>query len=245
MIDTVDPAEIQRFAKVAESWWDTEGPFRPLHRFNPVRLEVLRARLTAHFGRDPRSLKPFSGLRLLDIGCGGGLIAEPMARLGAQVVGVDATADNVKIARAHAEASGLAIDYRYDTAEGLLAAGERFDAVLALEIVEHVADRAGFVGACAGLTKPGGALLFSTLNRTPRAFGMAILGAEYLLRWVPRGTHEWKKFVKPSELAAELRGAGLTLAELIGLTYEPLGQAWSLGRDLSVNYMAYARKPGA
>jgi 2-polyprenyl-6-hydroxyphenyl methylase/3-demethylubiquinone-9 3-methyltransferase len=237
---SVDPDEIARFEAMAAQWWDPDGKFAPLHKFNPVRLAWIRERLVEHFARDPSSLRPFEGLRILDIGCGGGLVAEPMARMGAQVVGVDASARNVEVARVHARQGGLDIDYRSGTAESLQAAGERFDAVLSLEVVEHVADPAAFLASCAALVAPGGALMVATINRTPQAFALAIVGAEYVLRWLPRGTHRWSKFVRPSEVAAALRPTGLDLREFAGMSYNPLADRWRVGRDLSVNYMAYA-----
>ena len=239
---SIDPDEIARFEAMAAEWWDPHGKFRPLHKFNPVRLAWIRDRLLARFGRDGASPRPLEGLRILDIGCGGGLVSEPMARLGAEVVGVDASHRNVEVARIHAAQGGLAIDYRQGTAEDLLAAGERFDAVLSLEVVEHVADPAAFLGACAGLVAPGGALFVATINRTPQAFALAIVGAEYVLRWLPRGTHSWSKFVRPSEVAAALRPTGLELREFAGMSYNPLRGAWSAGRDLGVNYIAYATR---
>jgi 2-polyprenyl-6-hydroxyphenyl methylase/3-demethylubiquinone-9 3-methyltransferase len=240
---TIDPAEIARFAAMAESWWDPHGKFKPLHRFNPVRLGFLRNRLIAHFGRDSASLHPFDGLRLLDVGCGGGLLAEPMARLGFAVTGIDATPATIETARLHAEQSRLAIDYRAVPVEDLAESGEQFDAVLAMEIVEHVADLAAFLAATAKVLKPGGILVVATLNRTSKAYLLAVVGAEYVLRWLPRGTHDWKRFVRPSELAAGLRRNGLRAAELTGVSYNPLRDSWSLGRDLDVNYMAVATKP--
>jgi 2-polyprenyl-6-hydroxyphenyl methylase/3-demethylubiquinone-9 3-methyltransferase len=243
-VSTVDTGEIARFARLAESWWDPAGAFRPLHRFNPTRIGYVRDRLVAHFGRDRKSVAPFRGLRLLDIGCGGGLVAEPMARLGFAVTGIDAAAETVAAARAHAEAVGLAIDYRLAAAEELAASGERFDAVLALEIVEHVADREGFLAAAGALVRPGGAAVFATLNRTPKAYLLAIIGAEYVLRWLPAGTHQWSKFVRPSELVGGLRRAGLAAADMTGMAYDPLRDTWSLvPRDIDVNYAVFATKP--
>jgi len=239
---SVDPAEIARFEAMAAEWWDPHGKFAPLHKFNPVRLAWIRDRLVAHFGRDPAGMTPLAGLRILDIGCGGGLVAEPMARMGATVVGVDASARNVEIARAHARQSGLEIDYRCDTAESLAAAGERFDAVLSLEVVEHVADPAAFLADCAALTTPAGALLVATINRTPQAFVLAIVGAEYILRWLPRGTHSWAKFVRPAEVAGALRRSGMEVRALAGMSYNPLADRWRIGADLAVNYMAYATR---
>jgi 2-polyprenyl-6-hydroxyphenyl methylase/3-demethylubiquinone-9 3-methyltransferase len=239
---SIDPAEIARFSAMADEWWDPAGKFRPLHALNPPRLQFLRDRLAGHFGRAPLEPAPLAGLRLLDIGCGGGLISEPMARLGASVIGVDASDKNIGIARLHAAQSGLAIDYRCTSAEDLAAAGERFDAVLALEVIEHVADITSFVSACAQLTRPGGAAVFSTLNRTPQSYLLGIVGAEYVLRWLPRGTHQWERFVRPSELAAALRLHGLTVTAMDGLSYQPLAQRWRLSKDLSVNYLAFAAK---
>jgi 2-polyprenyl-6-hydroxyphenyl methylase/3-demethylubiquinone-9 3-methyltransferase len=240
---SIDPAEIARFSAMAEEWWDPAGKFRPLHQLNPARLRFIRDRLAGHFGRDALGPSPLAGLRVLDIGCGGGLVSEPMARLGATVVGIDASEKNVSIARAHAEQGGLSIDYRNAAAAELAAAGERFDVVVALEVIEHVADIGSFIGACAQLARPGGALVFSTLNRTPQSFLFGIVGAEYVLRWLPRGTHQWNRFVRPSELAAAFRPHALTITALEGLTYQPLAERWHLSRDLSVNYLAFAVKP--
>jgi 2-polyprenyl-6-hydroxyphenyl methylase/3-demethylubiquinone-9 3-methyltransferase len=241
---SVDPAEIARFAAMADEWWDPTGKFKPLHKFNPVRLAYIRDRLALHFGRDPLSAKPLAGLRLLDIGCGGGLVAEPMARLGADVVAIDASAKNIGIASNHAERMGLSIDYRHATAEDLVAAGEKFDAVLSLEVVEHVADVAGFLGNCGTLVRAGGALVVATLNRTPKAFLLAIVGAEYVLRWLPRGTHDWQKFLKPSEVAALLRENGLTLGGISGARLNPLiRQLKPHPTDTSINYLLWANKP--
>lgn len=239
---TVDPAEIEKFRRMAEEWWDPRGKFRPLHRFNPVRLGFLKERLCRHFDRDPKADRPLAGLRLLDIGAGGGLVAEPLARLGAEVVGIDATARNVEVAKIHAAESGLAIDYRHAAAEDLAEAGESFDAVLALEIVEHVASLDAFVAASARMVRPGGLMVVATLNRTMKAFALAIVGAEYVLRWLPRGTHDWKKFVRPSELEAAMRASGLTLTETVGVAFNPILDRWSLGSDLDVNYLAVATK---
>lgn len=239
---TVDAEEIARFSAMAEEWWDPAGKFRPLHKFNPVRLAWLRERLCAHFGRDPRSMTPFEGLRLLDVGCGGGLIAEPFARMGATVTGIDAAERNIGTARTHAAQSGVAVDYRVTTAEALGADGETFDAVLSLEVIEHVADIDLFLDACAGLVADGGALALATLNRTPKAFMLGIVGAEYVLRWLPRGTHDWRKFVRPSELARGLRRNGLTVAEITGLGFDLLDDSWRTTEDVSVNYMMFATR---
>ena len=241
---SVDAGEIAKFTAIAEAWWDPEGKFRPLHRLNPVRLAFIRDRLCAHFGRDPKADKPLSGLKLLDVGCGGGLLSEPLARLGAEVTGLDAAEKNVRIAALHAAESGVAVDYRHGSVEDMAAGPKRFDAVLTLEVVEHVADVGSFLGAAATLVRPGGAMILSTLNRTPKAFLMAIVGAEYVLRWLPRGTHDWRRFLKPSELAAALRRAGLEVEELCGMAYNPLTDGWRLApRDLDVNYLMLAVKP--
>jgi len=239
---TVDPDEVARFSAMAEAWWDPDGDFAPLHRLNPVRLGYIRDRLCERFGRDPRALRPFEGLSVLDVGCGGGLIAEPLARLGATVTGIDASARNIGIAAAHAADGRLAIDYRDTTAEALAATGARFDAVLALEIVEHVADVGLFLDSCAALLRPGGALVLATLNRTPKSYLFAIVGAEYVLRWLPRGTHDWDKFVRPSELADGLARSGVSIGDITGVGYSPLTGDWRLGRDVAVNYMAFATR---
>jgi 2-polyprenyl-6-hydroxyphenyl methylase/3-demethylubiquinone-9 3-methyltransferase len=238
--DTVDRADIDRFAAQSASWWDSEGSFRPLHRINPARLDFIRRQLLARFGRDASALRPFDGLTLVDVGCGGGLIAEPMARLGFAVTGIDAGAATIDIARAHAEASGLAIDYRVADIEALARAGERFDVALALEIVEHVADRQAFFAALGVLLKPGGAFIGATLNRTGRSFALAIVGAEYLLGWLPRGTHDWQRFVRPSEFVLGLRRHGLVTTRLAGLSYDLSRGDWAESEDLSVNYMLAA-----
>ncbi len=241
---SVDAAEVARFAALAETWWDPNGKMAPIHKFNPARLGYIRDRLVAHFGRDPQSIRPLTDLRLLDVGCGGGLLAEPMRRLGAAVVAIDAARTNIEVARAHAAESGLEIDYRHTTVEALAEANEQFDVVLSMEVVEHVADVGAYIGACAAVLKPGGAMILATLNRTPKAFALAIVGAEYLLRWLPRGTHDWRKFVKPSELGRHLREHGLTIEDLTGLAYNPLNDKWTTApRDLDVNYMAFATKP--
>jgi 2-polyprenyl-6-hydroxyphenyl methylase/3-demethylubiquinone-9 3-methyltransferase len=240
---TVDPAEISGFARIAEGWWDPQGAFRPLHRINPARLAFIRDHLAAQFGRDPRGRRPFAGLTLLDIGCGGGIVAEPLTRLGFAVTGLDADATAIAVARNHAEASGLAIDYRIAAAEDLLREKRRFDAVLALEVVEHTSDPALFLATVADLVKPGGGIVASTINRTARAFLMAIVGAEYVLRWIPRGTHDWRKFLRPSELAAGLRRSGLVIGAIEGLAYDPRRQDWRRGGGLAVNYLLFASKP--
>jgi 2-polyprenyl-6-hydroxyphenyl methylase / 3-demethylubiquinone-9 3-methyltransferase len=240
---SIDAEEVERFAALADSWWDPKGSMAPLHRLNPARLGFLRQTLAGHFGGNSLSLTPFDGLRILDIGCGGGLIAEPMARLGAAVTGIDAAEANIAVARAHARDADLGIDYRLASAEELAAAGERFDAVLALEVVEHVADLDVFLKAAATLVRPGGAFIASTLNRTPKSLLFAIVGAEYVMGWLPRGTHRWDRFLRPSELAAGLRKHGLQVREIRGLGYDLLAGEWRLRRDLDVNYFAFAARP--
>jgi 2-polyprenyl-6-hydroxyphenyl methylase/3-demethylubiquinone-9 3-methyltransferase len=240
---TVDPAEIERFSRIAGEWWDPAGKFAPLHRLNPLRIGYIRDRAAQHWQRDPLSGAPLQGLSLLDIGCGGGLLSEPMARLGAQVTGVDAAARNIRVATQHAGKQGLDIDYRQGTAEALAETGTQFDIVLALEIVEHVADVELFLKSCGRMVKPGGLLFLSTLNRTAKAWALAIAGGEYILRWLPRGTHDWKKFLKPSEVVSGLRDGGIEAQEIVGVVYSPLSRAWSLSKgDLDVNYMLYGRK---
>ncbi len=240
---TVDPAEIERFSRIAEEWWDPAGKFAPLHRLNPVRIGYIRDRAATHWQRDALSGAPLEGLDLLDIGCGGGLLSEPMARLGAAVTGIDAAERNIATASLHADGQGLAIDYRATTAESLAGAGKRYDIVLALEIVEHVADVDLFLRTCGGLVKPGGLLFLSTLNRTAKSWALAIAGAEYVLRWLPRGTHDWKKFLKPSEVVRGLRHGAIDAQEIVGVVYSPLSRAWSLNKgDLDVNYMLYGTK---
>ncbi|HMQ40830.1 MAG TPA: bifunctional 2-polyprenyl-6-hydroxyphenol methylase/3-demethylubiquinol 3-O-methyltransferase UbiG [Paracoccus sp. (in: a-proteobacteria)] len=245
MTDSRDPSEIAKFEAMAAEWWDPKGKFKPLHMMNPVRLGYITTQIAAEFGRDLKAPLPFEGLRLLDIGCGGGLLSEPMARLGAQVVGADAAAKNIEVARIHADQVGLQIDYRAETAEALLAAGESFDAVLAMEIVEHVADPPGFVASCHDLLRPGGVLVMSTLNRTLRSYGAAIIGAEWVMRWLPRGTHEWQRFVTPDELAEMMQKAGLRVADRRGMVFNPISWGWSLSdRDLSVNYAMTGLRAG-
>ena len=235
---SVDPAEIAKFAAMADAWWDPQGKFRPLHRLNPARLTYIRDSCAARFNRDAKASRLLAGLKVVDIGCGGGLLCEPLARLGATVSGIDAGTETIAIARSHAAESELAIDYREATAEMLAEAGERFDVVLSMEVVEHVADPASFISACSQLVAPGGLLIVATLNRTAKSFAFAIVGAEYVLRWLPRGTHDWRRFLRPSELAAMVRGQGLTLNNATGIVYSPLGDSWRLSTsDLDVNYM--------
>jgi 2-polyprenyl-6-hydroxyphenyl methylase/3-demethylubiquinone-9 3-methyltransferase len=240
----VDPAEVAKFEAMAEEWWDPHGKFRPLHMMAPCRLGYAVAQISAQAGRDPKSLRPFEGLRILDIGCGGGLLSEPMARLGAEVVGADAAERNIPVARLHAERMGLEIDYRVSTAEALLAAGESFDAVLNMEVVEHVPDPQAYLGACAGLVRPGGLMITSTINRTAKSWLLAIVGAEHVLRWLPRGTHDWARFITPAELQAMLTRAGLEPVDAKGFVFNPLAWEWRISeRDLAVNYVTTAVKP--
>jgi len=242
---SIDPGELEKFRALAEEWWDPDGKFRPLHKFNPVRLEYIRDRACAHFQRDTSSLTPLSGLTVLDVGCGGGLLCEPLARLGAAVTGIDAVSRNIEIARVHAETSAISIDYRTATVEELADEDRRYDIVLNMEVVEHVADVDAFLGACGAAVSDGGLMFFATLNRTAKAFALAIVGGEYILRWLPRGTHDWRKFVRPSELTRALTGAGIEVADLTGVTYSPLTDQWSLNRrDLDVNYMGTGTRAG-
>ncbi len=240
---SIDPQEVARFSAMAAEWWDPNGKFRPLHKFNPVRLSFIRERVIAHFGLDANSIRPFEGLRFLDIGCGGGLLSEPMARLGATMVSADASEKNIKTASVHAAEQGLDIDYRCTTAEDLAEAGETFDVILNMEVIEHVADPMRFLADCAGMLNPGGLMFVATLNRTFKAHALAIIGAEYILGWLPRGTHDWKKFITTNEMEAGIAGAGLRLKELTGVSYNPLADKWSLGRDTDVNYMVLAERP--
>ncbi len=244
--DTVDPAEVAKFERMAAEWWDPDGKFAPLHKFNPVRLGYIRDVAAERFDRDVRAGAPLSGLKLLDVGCGGGLLCEPMARLGAEVVGIDPSATNIDAARRHAAKSGLPIDYRATTAEALSAkGGEAFDIVLAMEVVEHVADIDAFLAACATLASPDGLVFVATINRTLKAFALAIVGAEYILGWLPRGTHDYDKLVRPAELEASLAGAGLAVIHRTGVRYNPLADGWSRSSDMDVNYMIAAAKPTA
>lgn len=241
---SIDPQEIARFSAQAAHWWDPDGPFRPLHRFNPTRIAYIRDQLCTHFGRDGRTSVPLKDLRLLDIGCGGGLMCEPMHRLGAAVTGADASYENIGAASAHALAQGLGITYRNRSAEKLAASGERFDIILNLEVIEHVADRSSFLGACAAMLKPGGMMVLATLNRTLKAFGLAVLGAEYILGWLPRGTHDWNKFIRPDELTALLAAQGLRVTQRTGVNYQIFADKWTLSPDMDVNYMLSAVRQG-
>ncbi len=240
---TVDAGEIAKFEAMAAEWWDESGKFKPLHMLNPCRLEYIVDQLTAEFGRDRDALDSLKGLRILDIGCGGGLLSEPMARLGATVVGADAAAGNIPVAKVHAEQMGLDIDYRHVTAEELAEAGEQFDAVLNMEVVEHVADPQAYLNACQTLLKPNGIMICSTLNRNPKSFLMGIIGAEYVMRWLPKGTHEWSKFITPDELYDLIETAGLSTVDRKGFVFNPITWSWSISaRDLSVNYVTASVK---
>lgn len=241
---SVDAEDVERFSRIAEEWWDPRGKFRPLHAINPVRLRYLRDQIEAHFGQTTQNNAPLAGLTLIDIGCGGGLISEPMARLGASVTGIDASEKNIAVAGLHAEKMGLSIDYRATTAEALRTQGATFDVVLALEIVEHVADVPFFLETVASLVKPGGLLVMSTLNRTLKSLVMAKFGAEYILRWLPVGTHNWNQFLRPSELIQPLEAHGLTLNDLSGMVFSPLKNEWQIdAKDVEVNYLACFAKP--
>jgi 2-polyprenyl-6-hydroxyphenyl methylase/3-demethylubiquinone-9 3-methyltransferase len=237
---TANAEEISRFARIAAAWWDPGGEFRPLHRLNPVRATYVRDRLSRHFGRDSTSQVPLAGLAIIDIGCGGGLLSESLAAMGARVVGIDAETHSIEIARHHATAEGLAIDYRVALPEDLAATRERFDAVVTMEVIEHVADLDAFLRAAADLLAPGGVMIIATINRTLKSLALAKIGAEYVLRWLPIGTHDWRKFVQPTELARLLRRHGLVVSDSRGFRYDPLTDSWSLGRDLTVNYVLTA-----
>lgn len=240
---TIDPAEVAKFEAMAAEWWDPQGKFKPLHMLNPCRLDYITTQIAAEFDRDLAKIRPFEGLRILDIGCGGGLLSEPMARLGATVVGADAAPRNIPVAQLHAEQSGLTIDYRHTTAEDMAATGERFDVVLNMEVVEHVSDPLAYLTACQQLLNPGGLMICSTLNRNPKSFAMAIVGAEWVMRWLPKGTHDWRKFVTPDELYDLIRRAGLEPVDRKGMVFNPLGWSWSLSaRDLSCNYVTASVK---
>lgn len=239
---TIDAGEVERFSRMAADWWNPTGKFRPLHKFNPVRLTFIRETVIEHFGLDGMSAKPFAGLRFLDIGCGGGLLSEPMARLGAEVVGADASETNIEIARIHAAQSGLDIDYRATTSETLESEGETFDVVLNMEVVEHVADVDLYMKSCAAMVRPGGLMFVATINRTLKAYGLAIIGAEHILRWLPKGTHQYERLVTPQELEAALAGTGVDICRRTGVSFNPFADEWRLSSDMDVNYMVVAAR---
>ena len=243
---TIDQDEVARFSRLSGQWWDPRGPMAPLHKFNPVRLGYIRDRAAGYFGRDPKRLDSLAGLRILDIGCGGGVLSEPLARLGASVVGADPSDSNIAVAQSHAAQSGLTIDYRCTTAEAmaetLAETNENFDVVLAMEVIEHVTDVGLFVDLAASLVKPGGLMFVATLNRTMKSFALAIVGAEYILRWLPRGTHQWDKFVTPNELEIAIERAGLQVTDETGVIYKLLADRWQISKDMDVNYMVVAEK---
>lgn len=245
---SVDQRELDQFERLGAQWWSETGPMRPLHRMNPVRVRWMRDAMIDHFAaldgseRDPDSLRSLEGLSILDIGCGGGILSEPLSRLGADVLGIDPAAGNIEVARAHAEETGAPARYRAVTAEDLAAEGARFDVVCAMEVVEHVVDPAAFVATACSMVKPGGLFFAATLNRTAKSFALAIVGAEFVLRWVAPGTHQWEKFVTPDELEDAIAAAGLDLHALSGVSYNPLRDSWDTSRDLDVNYMVVARR---
>ncbi|HYP57307.1 MAG TPA: bifunctional 2-polyprenyl-6-hydroxyphenol methylase/3-demethylubiquinol 3-O-methyltransferase UbiG [Beijerinckia sp.] len=246
---TVDPEDVARFDRVGADWWNPHGPMRALHKFNPARLSYLRDLLCRHFpaGRNPRdrhAAEPLRGLSILDIGCGAGLLSEPLARLGATMTSIDPAARNIEVAQDHATKAGLTIDYRCTTAEELIGEGRLFDVVLTMEVIEHVSDVPSFLRHAAAMVRPGGLLVAATLNRTVKSFALAIVGAEYVLRWVPRGTHSWRQFVTPQELIVALRQGGLEILDQTGVTYDPVADKWRLSHDMDVNYMIAARRPG-
>jgi 2-polyprenyl-6-hydroxyphenyl methylase/3-demethylubiquinone-9 3-methyltransferase len=240
---TIDDDEIARFSALSAEWWNPNGKFRVLHKFNPVRLSYIRDQVTMHFGRNPRDTECMKGLRFLDIGCGGGLLSEPMARLGADVLGADASRTNVEVARIHSEKTGVPVDYRCTAAEDLAAAGEKFDVVLNMEVIEHVADIPLFMQACCTMVKPGGLMFVATINRTAKAFALAIVGAEYVLGWLPKGTHQWNKFVTPAEIDREFEGNGMRRIDGQGVFFNVLANEWRVSRDMDVNYMVLGEKP--
>jgi 2-polyprenyl-6-hydroxyphenyl methylase/3-demethylubiquinone-9 3-methyltransferase len=239
---SLDPIEVEKFSRLAAEWWNPRGKFGVLHVFNPVRLQFIKEQVCARFARDPFERRPFAGLRFLDIGCGGGLLSEPMARLGAEIVGVDPSEKNIKTARVHAEEQELAVDYRSGTAEDVAAGGETFDVILNMEVIEHVADPQAFTRICASLLKPNGLIFVATINRTLKSFGLAIIGAEYVLGWLPKGTHQWEKFITPDELKGWLRENGVTVKDETGVTYSPIKNEWRNSRDMGVNYMVVGQK---
>lgn len=241
-LNTLDPEEIARFSKISSTWWDENGPFKPLHHLNPTRLEYITLQIAQCYSKNTVISPNFQGLSIIDIGCGGGLVCEPLTRLGASVTGIDGSDKTIEVASAHAKLMGLDIDYHCTSAETIAETGQKFDVVLALEVVEHVADVPGFIKTCYDLTKPGGLVIFSTLNRTMKSYAIAIIGAEYVMRWLPKGTHEWKKFITPGELGRQLQDTGLTLTDIKGMSFNPLTWSWHLGQDLDVNYFITAIK---
>jgi 2-polyprenyl-6-hydroxyphenyl methylase/3-demethylubiquinone-9 3-methyltransferase len=242
---TINDVEIAKFTAMAEEWWNPNGKFKPIHKFNPVRLQYIRQHLLTHFGRDGTEMRPFTGLRILDVGCGGGLLCEPLARLGAEVTGIDAAERNIAIARIHAEQSGLDVDYQTTTSEALAAAGQSFDIVLNMEVVEHVDNVPLYMKSCADLVKPGGLMLTATINRTLRARALAVFAAERVLRWLPVGTHDWNKFLTPDEIKALIRRNGLKVTAETGVVYHPLADEWRQSPDMGINYMVMAARPAA
>jgi 2-polyprenyl-6-hydroxyphenyl methylase / 3-demethylubiquinone-9 3-methyltransferase len=244
MPGSADRRELKRFAELAGDWWDEAGPMAPLHKLNPVRLAYIRDQLCGHLGRDPKAHACLADVSAVDVGCGGGLLCEPLARMGAAVTGIDLVPANLEVARAHAQAAGLELSYREIAAEQLAAEGARFDLVCAMEVVEHVADVQSFLSACATLVRPGGALVLATLNRTLRSFALGIVAAEYILGWLPRGTHRWQRFLRPSEVARPLRDHQVRIAHLTGVTYDPLRDRFRLSPDPAVNYMLFAVRDG-
>ncbi len=239
---TIDDAEVAKFSALAQQWWDPSGQFRPLHKINPVRLAYIREQVLGHFGLDGAKRHAFAGLNILDIGCGGGLLCEPMARLGAEVTGIDASGRNIAIAQTHAGQSGLNINYHATTSEELAAEGEQFDVVLTMEVVEHVADVPLFLKSCSDLVKPGGLMFVATINRTAKAFALAIVGAEYVLRWLPRGTHSYAKFLTPEEITSIIGRNSMSIRDKCGVSFNPVHDQWRKSRDMSVNYMLLAEK---
>lgn len=240
---SIDPADVARFSAQAAEWWDAKGPFAPLHKFNPARLGFIRDQVASRFGRDPRAIRPFEGLTLIDIGCGGGLVAEPMRRMGFDVAAIDASSENIGTARAHAAQMGLDIAYRAATVEQIEAEGVGpFDVVLVLEIIEHVADPEAFIRTCSHLVAPGGLMIVATLNRTLKSLALGKVAAEYVLRWVPAGTHDWNQFLKPDEIRAMLSQEPLTVHGPFGVAYDPLNDRWTQGEDADVNFFMTATR---
>ncbi|KAI3778582.1 hypothetical protein L2E82_07961 [Cichorium intybus] len=241
---SLNQTELAKFAAIADSWWDAEGPFKPLHVMNPTRLAFIRSTLCRHFGKDPFSARPFEGLKFVDVGCGGGILSEPLARMGASVTGIDAVDKNIKIARLHADLDPVAssIEYRCTTAENLVEEQKEFDAVIALEVIEHVADPAEFCKSLSALTVSNGATIISTINRSMRAYATAIVAAEYILHWLPKGTHQWSSFLTPEELVLTLQRASISVEEMAGFAYDPLTGQWSLTDDVGVNFIAFGIK---